>query len=204
MSFKSDVHLVNWIKVEVNNMYDIVLTRMCAIKHVVCMSVEFLSKDSAVVQVTGVDETLCRIFEQQVTFTILLGLKDLKFSVYVGWQSFLHSKEKHNMNMLVFTWLFHHVKKEKCIIIKMCRSSSDWCTNNSTCDFMRKSYTRAVRTGLVMTVLGGMTPRLQLSQSDSWARPPSGHSNSKSEESQPSAQPVHLKPGEHTVNLWVK
>ena len=54
---------------------------MCAVKYVVCMSIEFLPKDSAIVQVTGVDKTLGHIFEQQVTFTILLGLKDLKFSV---------------------------------------------------------------------------------------------------------------------------
>lgn len=59
---------------------------------------------------------------------------------------------------------------------------------------MRKSYTRAVSTGRVMMVLGGMTPRLQLSHSDKGARRPSPHSNSKSDDVHPSAQPVELKP----------
>lgn len=59
---------------------------------------------------------------------------------------------------------------------------------------MRKSYTRAVRTGRVMMVFGGMTPRLQLSHSDSGARRPSPHSSSKSADTNPSAQPVELKP----------
>ena len=67
-------------------------------------------------------------------------------------------------------------------------------SSHLTCDFMRKSYTRDVSTGRVMTVFGGMTPRLQLSHSDSGARRPSSHSSSMSDGVQPSAQPLELKP----------
>lgn len=73
-----------------------------------------------------------------------------------------------------------------------------------TCDFMRKSYTRAVRIGRVMTVFGGIAPRLQLSHCESAARRPSAHSSSKSSDVKSSAQPEVFKPGtqhEATLNL---
>lgn len=63
-----------------------------------------------------------------------------------------------------------------------------------TCDFMRKSYTRAASTGRVMTMFGGMAPRLQLSHSDRAARRPSGHRSSKSDDLKPSTHPVEFKP----------
>lgn len=73
-----------------------------------------------------------------------------------------------------------------------------------TCDFTRKSYTRAVRIGRVMTVFGGIAPRLQLSHCESAARRPSAHSSSKSSDVKSSAQPEVFKPGtqhEATLNL---
>lgn len=72
---------------------------------------------------------------------------------------------------------------------------------------MRKSYTRAVSTGRVMMVFGGMTPRLQLSHSDSGARRPSPHRSSKSADPKPFDQPVEFKPGriqnKHTVHVCI-
>lgn len=64
-------------------------TGVCAVEDGFYMTVKLLSKDGAVVHVTCVDKTLSCIFEQQVTFFILLRLKELEFCVWIGCQSFL-------------------------------------------------------------------------------------------------------------------
>lgn len=62
---------------------------MCAVEDGFCVIVKLLSKDGAVVHVARVDETLRRVFEQQIAFSVLLRLKELELCVWVGCQSFL-------------------------------------------------------------------------------------------------------------------
>ena len=66
---------------------------MCAVEYSLCLSVKVLPKDSAIVQMTGVDQALCSIFEKQVTLSILLRLKESKLSTLVGCQSLLWGEE---------------------------------------------------------------------------------------------------------------
>lgn len=54
-------------------------TRMCAIKDSFCIATKPISEDGAVVHVACVHQTLSRIFEQQIAFSILLRLKELEF-----------------------------------------------------------------------------------------------------------------------------
>lgn len=156
-------------------------TRVCAVEDGACMSVKLLPEDGALVHVACVDQALCCIFKQQIALSVLVGLKELEACVccqcfllgqkHLGLYSCCHLKAGKDFNMF-----FVH--------------AAAYCT----CDFRRKSYTRAVSTGRVMTVLGGTAPRLQLSQSDSGARRPSAHSSSKSDGAHPFAQPEEFRP----------
>lgn len=56
----------------------VVLTRMRAIEDNFCIAIKPISKDGAVVHVACVHQTLSCIFEQQITFSILLRLKELE------------------------------------------------------------------------------------------------------------------------------
>lgn len=58
-------------------------TRICAIEDSFCTVIKLITKDGAVVHVAGVHETLRCIFEQQITFSIFLRLKELKVKVWV-------------------------------------------------------------------------------------------------------------------------
>lgn len=71
-------------------------TRERAIEDSFQMSVKLLSQDGAVVHVARVNKTLCCIFEQQVTFSVLTGLKEPELCVWVGCQRLL-CRQKINM-----------------------------------------------------------------------------------------------------------
>lgn len=53
-------------------------TRVCAIEDSFCIAIKPISDDGAVVQVACVHQTLSCIFEQQITFSILSGLKEFE------------------------------------------------------------------------------------------------------------------------------
>lgn len=63
--------------------------RVCAVEDRVCVGVELLSEDGAVVHVTCVGKALRCIFKQQITFSILMRLKEPELCVWVDGQSFL-------------------------------------------------------------------------------------------------------------------
>lgn len=71
------------------SVFDETRTRVCAVEDSFCVTVKLLSENGAVVHVARVDQTLSCIFEQQITFSILLRLKELEVCVWVGSQSFL-------------------------------------------------------------------------------------------------------------------
>lgn len=64
-------------------------TRVCAVEGRFCLTVKLLSEDGAVVHVARVYKTLSGIFEQQITFSILMRLKELELGVWVGCKGFL-------------------------------------------------------------------------------------------------------------------
>lgn len=57
------------------------------------MTVKVVPENGAVVHAACVDKTLSCIFEQQITFAILLRLKEFELCVRVGFQSFLKVKK---------------------------------------------------------------------------------------------------------------
>lgn len=62
---------------------------MCAVEDSFCATVKLVSEDGAVVHVACVDQTLSCVFEQQVTFSIVLRLEELELCIWIGCQSFL-------------------------------------------------------------------------------------------------------------------
>lgn len=64
-------------------------TCLCAVEDSFSLPVELLSKDSAVVQVAGVDQAACGVFEEQITLAVILRLKQLELGVWLGCKSFL-------------------------------------------------------------------------------------------------------------------
>lgn len=58
-------------------------TRMCAIEDCFCMAIKPITEDRAIVHVTRFYQTLSCIFEQQITFSILLRLKELEGYVWI-------------------------------------------------------------------------------------------------------------------------
>lgn len=71
-------------------------TRVCAVEDRVCVGVELLSEDGAVVHVTRVGKALRCIFKQQITFSILMRLKEPELCVWVDGQSFLYGQKTSN------------------------------------------------------------------------------------------------------------
>lgn len=58
-------------------------TRMCAIEDCFCLAIKPITEDGAIAHVTRLHQTLSCIFEQQITFSILLRLKEPEVYVWV-------------------------------------------------------------------------------------------------------------------------
>lgn len=106
------------------------LTGVCAFEDGLHVSVKLLSQDGAVIQVARVNKTAGCIFKQQITFPVLMRLKEFELCALGGSQCFLPSQKNNHLRVLKNKYRMHTIDRSTKIRIYLSLSrnisTGDW------------------------------------------------------------------------------